>query len=215
MSIRSEFEVETYESNPFDFILKPYAATFPFRYEPLEQFNLSPYLAPPYDETQTLLRDWLNAGLADRPAETVPFLTAINRLVYSSFTYQRRREPGIQSTRTTLASGTGACRDLAVFLVELCRTLGLAARFVSGYVYSEGNDNHRSQGAMHAWAEVYLPGAGWKGLDPSHGIFCDDSFIPVAHAAIAESVNPIQGTIYSPTPVRATLLTDVRVDKMI
>lgn len=215
LSIRSEFEVETHESNPFDFILKPYAATFPFRYEPLEQFNLSPYLAPPYDETQTLLRNWLNARLADRPAETVPFLTAINRLVYSSFTYQRRREPGIQSTRTTLTSGTGACRDLAVFLVELCRTLGLAARFVSGYVYSEGNDNHRSQGAMHAWAEVYLPGAGWKGLDPSHGIFCDDSFIPVAHAAIAESVNPIQGTIYSPTPVRATLLTDVRVDKMI
>ncbi len=215
LSIRSEFEVETYDSNPFDFILKRYAITCPFKYEPLEQFNLTPYLAPPYDETQRILRAWLDEHFLDRPTETVPFLTALNRLVYSKIYYIRREEPGIQSSRTTLTLGSGACRDYAVLFVELCRTLGLAARFVSGYLYSEAGDDHRSHGAMHAWAEIYLPGAGWKGLDPTHGMFCDDAFIPVAHAAIAESVNPIQGTVYSPTPVGTTLLTDVRVEKMI
>jgi len=91
-----------------------------------------------------------------------------------------------------------------VLFVELCRTLGLAARFVSGYQYDPSPDAP-AEGAMHAWAEVYLPGAGWKGLDPTHGIFCDENFIPVAHAAIAESVNPIQGSYYAPDPVPSKL----------
>ncbi len=215
LSIRSEFEVETSDSNPFDFMLKHYATLFPFRYEPLEQFNLTPYLAPPYDETQRRLRAWLDEHFLDRPRETVSFVTALNRLVYSTLNYTRREGAGIQSSCTTLASNSGACRDYAVLLVELCRTLGLAARFVSGYLYSEPDDDHRSQGAMHAWAEIYLPGAGWKGLDPTHGIMCGDTFVPVAHAAIAESVNPIQGTVYSAAPTVATLLTDVRVEKLI
>lgn len=215
LSIRSEFEVETYDTNPFDFILRPYAQTFPFSYEPLEQFNLTPYLAPPFDATQELLRGWLDEHFTDRPQDTTSFLIALNQKIYSTLTYQRREEQGIQSSRTTLSLGGGACRDYAVLLVELCRTLGLAARFVSGYLYSNPGDDHRTVGAMHAWAEVYLPGAGWKGMDPTHGIFCDDAFIPVAHAAVAESVNPIQGTLYSPIPIASSLLTDVRVEKLI
>ena len=84
------------------------------------------------------------------------------------------------------------------------RTLGLAARFVSGYLYDPSPDS-AAAGAMHAWAEVYLPGAGWKGIDPTHGIVCDNAFVPVAHAAVAESVNPIQGSYYSPDPVPSKL----------
>jgi len=214
LSIRSEFEVETYDTNPFDFILRPYAFTIPFKYEPLEQFNLTPYLAPPFKETRQILTAWLDEHFVDRPPETVPYLTALNQLVYTSMTYNRREEQGIQSSRTTLALGSGACRDYSVLFVELCRTLGIAARFVSGYLYTDPGDDHRSAGAMHAWAEVYLPGAGWKGLDPTHGVLCDDAFIPVAHAAIAESVNPIQGTVFSANRVVANLLTEVRVEKL-
>jgi len=213
LSIRTDFDVETRDSNPFDFILRPGAASFPFAYEPSERFNLSSYLAPPPEETQRALRAWLDAQAFKRPGETVSFISGLNQLLYSNMNYVRREDPDIQDARTTLARGSGACRDYAVLLVALFRTLGLAARFVSGYVYSETDDSHRSLGAMHAWAEVYLPGAGWKGVDPTHGVFCDDSFIPVAHAPSAESVNPIQGSIYSSTRVRSSLFTDVRVEK--
>ncbi|MBP7142729.1 MAG: transglutaminase family protein [Opitutaceae bacterium] len=213
LSIRTDFEVETHDSNPFDFILKPHATSFPFTYTPLERLSLSPYLSPPSAETQRLLHAWLQEQPLQLSGETVPFVTSLNRLLYSTMDYVRREDPGIQDTRTTLSRRSGACRDYAVLLADLCRTLGLAARFVSGYVYSESDDNHRSLGAMHAWTELYLPGAGWKGMDPTHGVLCDDSFIPVAHAPSAESVNPIQGNIYSLSRVHSSLLTEVRVEK--
>ncbi|HRE04135.1 MAG TPA: transglutaminase family protein [Opitutaceae bacterium] len=214
LSIGSEFGVETFDSNPFDFLLRPHASTMPFDYEAVERFNLSPYLALPFPETRALLNRWLKERFASPPKETIPYLLALNQAVFSALTYQRREEHGIQSSRTTLELGSGACRDYAVLLVELCRTLGLAARFVSGYLYSPPNDNHRTAGAMHAWVEVYLPGAGWKGLDPTHGVFCNDAFIPVAHAAVAESVNPIQGTLYSEQTVASRMQTEVWVKQL-
>jgi transglutaminase-like putative cysteine protease len=214
LNIRSEFELERHCPNPFDFILKPYAFTFPFRYESVFDFALGPYLAPPFDDTQARLRAWLDEHFVERPAETVPYLTALNTLLYRTLRYTRREERGIQPSRQTLDLGGGACRDYAVLFVELVRTLGLAARFVSGYHFAPAGDDHRTVGAMHAWAEVYLPGGGWRGLDPTHGIWCDDSFIAVAHAAQAEAVNPVQGGIYSPTPVQSRLLTDVLVERL-
>lgn len=149
----------------------------------------------------------------DRPSETVPFLVALNSLVHRTLTYTRRYEHGIQPSTATLSLGTGSCRDYAVLFVELCRTLGLAARFVSGYLYDSATDSP-SYGAMHAWAEVYLPGAGWKGLDPTHGIFCNDAFIPVAHAAVAESVNPVQGSYYSNEHVPSKLSHSILVEQL-
>lgn len=214
LNIRSEFEVERHFSNPFDFILKTYAVPFPFKYESVFDFALGPYLAPPFDDTQARLRAWLDEHFIDRPAETVPFLSALTSLLYQRLKYTRRDERGIQPSRLTLELGGGACRDYAVLLVELVRTLGLAARFVSGYHFAPAGDDHRTIGAMHAWVEVYLPGAGWRGLDPTHGIWCDETFIPVAHAAQAESVNPVQGGIYAPGPVNARLITDVVVERV-
>jgi transglutaminase-like putative cysteine protease len=116
----------------------------------------------------------------------------------------------------TMSSGGGSCRDYAAFLVELCRALGLAARFVSGYLYEPRPPDGTSAAvqSMHAWAEVYLPGAGWRGLDPTRGIFCDDAFVPVAHAAMAESVNPIQGTFYGLPNTSSRLTTSVSVEKV-
>lgn len=213
LNIRAELRVETFDTNPFDFILEPHALTFPFVYDELHAFNLGPYLAPPFAETRTALLSWLDAHFTDRPAETVPFLVALNTLVHRSLTYTRRHERGIQPSTTTLRLGSGSCRDYAVLFVELCRTLGIAARFVSGYLHDPSPDS-AAYGAMHAWAEVFLPGAGWKGLDPTHGIFCDDSFVPVAHAAVAESVNPIQGSYYAPDPVPSRLSHTVLVERI-
>ncbi|HEY0967007.1 MAG TPA: transglutaminase family protein [Opitutaceae bacterium] len=214
LNIRTEFEIETLDDNPFDFILKLYAASFPFAYEPVFDFALGPYLAPPFDKTQSRLRAWLDEHFVNRPADTVSYLSQLNALVFEKFTYERRETGGIQPSVVTLERGAGACRDFAVLFVELCRTLGLAARFVSGYLYAPADDNHRTAGAMHAWTEVYLPGAGWKGLDPTHGLWCNDAFIPVAHAAQAESVNPIQGSYYNPTTASSSLHTDVVVEKI-
>jgi transglutaminase-like putative cysteine protease len=214
LSIRSEFVVETFDVNPFDFILKPYALTFPFEYESLYAFNLTPYLAPPFPETRAALLNWLDEHFVDRPKETVPFLVALNNLVHQTLIYKRRDERGIQPSLTTLQLGTGSCRDYAVLFIELCRTLGIAARFVSGYLFDPATDSP-SAGAMHAWTEVYLPGGGWKGIDPTHGIWCDDAFVPVAHAAVADSVNPIQGSYYAPEPVPSKLTHSVLVEKMV
>jgi transglutaminase-like putative cysteine protease len=217
LNIRSEFEVESTLTNPFDFILKSYAIAFPFTYEPVFDFALGPYLAPPFDDTQARLRAWLDEAFpaSHRPTETVPFLTALNSLLFQTLRYTRREERGIQPSTLTLDLGGGACRDYAVLFVELLRTLGLAARFVSGYMSAPPDDDHRTVGAMHAWAEVYLPGGGWRGLDPTHGIWCDENFIPIAHAAQAESVNPIQGSIFSNTPVTSKLRSDVVVERLV
>lgn len=216
LEVRSDLLVETLDANPFDFFLKPTALTFPFRYDPAEQTALAPNLMLRVDSpTPQALRAWLDQHLPKPPTETVPFLIALNGAVHSALTYTRREEQGIQSAAETLAQGSGSCRDYAVLLIELCRALGLAARFVSGYLYDPVAPGAIPQDpSMHAWAEVYLPGAGWRGLDATRGIFCDDAFVPVAHAALAESVNPIQGTFYGPGSVTSQLTTTLSIEKL-
>lgn len=217
LEFRSELLVETLDTNPFDFFLKPTALTFPFQYDDAEHAALAPCLAPRADSPAPgVLRAWLARHLVSPPTETVPYLIALNAAVQHALVYTRRDEQGIQSAAETLARGSGSCRDYAVLLIELCRALGLAARFVSGYLFEPAASGATPPlpPAMHAWAEVYLPGAGWRGLDATRGIFCDDAFVPVAHAALAESVNPIQGTFYGPGTVTSTLTTILSVEKL-
>jgi len=214
--IHTAFLVETLDTNPFDFFLAPTATAFPFAYSPAEQFALAPALTPPAAEATPLLLAWLSQHLPSRPGDTLALLTALNVAVKNSLRYNRRDEPGIQSAATTLALGSGTCRDYAVLFIELCRHLGLAARFVSGYLYEAQPTagSPRFPTPMHAWAEVYLPGAGWRGLDPTHGIFCDDTFISVAHAALAETVNPVQGGFYATHSVTSHLHNEIILEKL-
>jgi transglutaminase-like putative cysteine protease len=217
LEFRSELLVETLDANPFDFFLKPTALTFPFSYDSSEQVALAPCLAPRLDSpAPEVLQDWLKQHLPAPPTETVPYLMALNTALQRTLVYTRREEQGIQAAGETLAHGSGSCRDYAVLLIELCRAHGLAARFVSGYLFEPAATGAAPPmpPAMHAWAEVYLPGAGWRGLDATRGIFCDDAFVPVAHAALAESVNPIQGTFYGPATVKSQLTTVLSVEKM-
>ena len=215
LEFRSEFLVETLDTNPFDFFLKPSAFTFPFAYDEAERYVLAPCLALPAGSDEAELRGWLAARLPAPPRDTVAFLTALNTAVRNSLGYTRRDEPGIQTPAETLACGGGSCRDYAVLFIALCRTLGLAARFVSGYLHEPpaADIPNPLPPAMHAWAEVYLPGAGWRGLDPTRGIFCDDSFVPIAHSAVAASVNPVQGNFYSNGSVASNLHTTLTIDK--
>jgi len=214
LEIRTEFMVETLDTNPFDFFLAPSANAFPFTYSPAERFALSPSLTPPSADTTSCLITWLAQHLPTPPTDTLSLLSALNGAVRNALFYTRRDEPGIQSAITTLRIGSGSCRDYAVSFIELCRHLGFAARFVSGYLYeAPPADGSRAYApAIHAWAEVYLPGAGWRGLDATRGIFCDDAFIPVAHAALAETVNPVQGSFYG--QAASTLHNEITLEKL-
>jgi transglutaminase-like putative cysteine protease len=212
LDIRSSCSVTTTDTPPFDFLLRDYATSVPFSYEPLHRSNLTIYLTPPDRATQEALHHWLNTRFTHRPRETVAWLFALNQTIARTLVYHRRDEPGIQSPVTTITAGSGSCRDFAVLLIACARCLGLAARFVSGYMFDPAN-NGFTAGAMHAWAEVFLPGAGWRGLDPTHGIFCHNAHVPVAHAVVAESVNPIQGSFFSTVPAVAHMTADVRVQQ--
>ena len=210
LHICSECQVTTADTSPFDFLIRDYAQHFPFTYEPLHQFNLSIYMTPPEKEVQVILKDWVDKKTIVRTQQTVSWLSELNQIISRNLVYKRREEAGIQSSRTTLFRGSGTCRDFAMLLIECARTLGLAARFVSGYHFDPGRYGD-SSGDMHAWAEVFLPGAGWRGMDPTNGIFCDSGYVPVAHAVVAESVNPVQGSFFSTPPAVASMNADVRV----
>jgi transglutaminase-like putative cysteine protease len=217
LEVRTEMMVETLDENPFDFFLKPTAAAFPFEYDVVERSALAPGLTPRTDSPPAAdLLAWLRDRLPVAPRETLPFLIALNGVVHDALAYRRRDEEGIQSAASTIGLRSGSCRDYAVLLIEICRALGLAARFVSGYVFEPPIDGSASVGdaAMHAWAEVYLPGAGWRGLDAVRGIFCDDTFVPVAHAAVAENVSPIQGTFFGPADTTSRLTTSLVVERL-
>ncbi len=210
IDVHSTCQVTTAEEESFAPWVRDYARTFPFTYEPLHHFNLGLYLTPPNEPTQRALKKWLEGHFTLQPSGTVEWLSGLNRVLFETLRYGRRSEPGIQDPLATLQLGTGSCRDYAVLQIAIARTMGLAARFVSGYLFDPLLDDSAA-GDMHAWVEVYVPGAGWRALDPTHGIFCHDGYIPVAHAIVAESVSPVQGSFLGPRTVRAQLTTRVKV----
>ena len=213
LEIKSECVVTTADTAPFDFPIRDYARQFPFSYEPLHRFNLGIHLTPPPIPAQAALRQWLETRFSHRPTDTVGWLFDLNLCINRSISYRRRTEHGIQPATTTIAMGSGSCRDFAQLLIECARTVGLAARFISGYVY-DSIRNGDAPGDMHAWVEIFVPGAGWKGLDPTYGIFCHNGYVPVAHAVVPESVNPVQGSFLSIGPPLARMSAEVFVRRI-
>jgi transglutaminase-like putative cysteine protease len=177
--------------NPFQFLVDPEAERYPFAYGPLEAEALAPALVT--DDAGPRLQA-LIAECGGARESSVAFLAELTAHLRSVVAYTHREEAGVLDPEETLRKGEGSCRDSAWLLVQLLRHLGLAARFVSGYqvsVPAEGPDI----GELHAWAEVYLPGAGWVGLDPSTGLFAGEGYIPLAAATRPELAAPVSGTV--------------------
>ncbi len=196
--------------NPFDFFLEEYAERYPFAYPPALQADLEPYLRPVDEGSETgigpRLTDWLaeRIEVPDDGVAIVNFLVSVNQAVRDTVDYTVRMEPGVQTPDTTLAKALGSCRDSAWLLVSILRELGLAARFVSGYLVQLAADEPSLDGPsgtaidftdLHAWTEVYLPGAGWVGLDATSGLLAGEGHIPLSATPHPSSSAPISGAI--------------------
>jgi uncharacterized protein (DUF2126 family) len=201
LSLEVDLVAELAVQNPFDFFLEPAAERFPLEYEPWLERELRPF------------REIVPAGplfarrlaAVDRaPRRTIDFLVDLNRELAAQVRYLIRMEPGVQSAEETLERGSGSCRDSTWLLMQMLRELGFAARFVSGYLIQLEPDERPLEGAagaerdftdLHAWTEVYLPGAGWIGLDPTSGMFAAEGHIPLAASPDPTSAAPITGGV--------------------
>ena len=183
---------------------------YPFQYPAAERIDLEPYLLPVFVSDQPLLGAWLRPfWQPGRAVETYTLLDTINKAIAGGFAYEQREQPGVQTPATTLAKRSGSCRDSATLFIEACRNLGLAARFVSGYLCS--TPVVRGQGATHAWSEVFLPGAGWKGFDSTSGQVVGNDHIAVAVSRHPEWVPPVSGSFRAATPQSPRMQVAVRV----
>lgn len=176
--------------NPFDFLLDASATDWPFTLEPWLARQLAPYREVP---AQGPLLAALIASLPQAPQATIDLLVAANGLIHQRIRYEKRETPGIWGAERVLTEGRGACRDMAWLLVHVLRALGFAARFVSGYLI-ESESDASDHAELHAWAEAYLPGAGWIGFDPTSGLLTAEGHIPLATAPDPEAAAPITGT---------------------
>jgi uncharacterized protein (DUF2126 family) len=187
--------------NPFDFFLEPSAENFPFSYPHEQQVELAPFLAR--QPVTPKFGEYL-ASITQAPRRTIDFLVDVNRNLRDHIRYLIRLEPGVQTPEQTLTNASGSCRDSAWLLVQVLRHLGLAARFVSGYLIQLKPDLKSLDGPsgaeadftdLHAWCEVFLPGAGWIGLDPTSGLLAGEGHIPLACSPEPSSAAPITGAV--------------------
>ena len=187
--------------NPFDFFVEPYAESFPFIYPEELRYELSPCLVT--EPVGPRLKEFLNSIPRER-RNTVDFLVELNQRLQGAIRYLIRMEPGVQTPEETLTNASGSCRDTAWLLVQILRNLDMPARFVSGYLIQLKHDLKALDGPsgteqdftdLHAWTEVYVPGAGWIGLDPTSGLLCGEGHLPVAAAPHHRSAAPISGGV--------------------
>ena len=182
-------------SNTPDFRIEDAAATFPFAYPKDEMPDLAPLMTPQYPDAS--VHRWAQRFVRQgQPTDTGALLMTLTNACRESFSYERRTAKGTRHPAMTLKLGRGSCRDFALLMIEAVRSLGLAARFVSGYIYVPGRDGprHLGGGSTHAWCQVYLPGAGWVEFDPTNAIVGNRDLIRVAVSRDPSQAIPLSGS---------------------
>ncbi len=207
--IESEIITQQFNQAPHDFLVADHAVNYPFYYTEDEKILLQPYMQDRNADTAPLFNDFVaSIWNPNEITQSFSLLLRINQRVNQQLDYCIREEAGVQTPEESLEYATGSCRDSATLFMAVAQRLGFAARFVSGYIYS----NTLGPGSTHAWAEVFLPGAGWKGFDPTTGGMVGAEHIPVAVARLPESVPPISGSYKGPPG--AVMKVNVSVDAL-
>ncbi len=191
LRIVSKMEVETLRANAFDYIPDAGFTALPVSYMHGDSSALASYLE--HEENNRTVRAFADSVAAQTNGNPVAFLDALNRVISQRIRNQIRRHGAAQSAAVTLERGAGACRDLTVLYMEACRSLGIAARFVSGY---RRGDLRRTDRHLHAWAEVFIPGGGWRGWDPVEGVAVADTHVALAASATQSGTMPVSGSYY-------------------
>jgi len=220
LRMESEIVIDHYGLEDPDFPIEPYAAHVPFEYEPRELPDLRADMTRHNPDPEGKLDAWARSFLDTYGRmDTVEGLVAITEAIHGRFTYVTREEEGVQSAAETLALGSGSCRDFALLMMEAARSLGMAARFVTGYLYDPALDGGPADGtvgagATHAWCQIYLPGTGWTEFDPTNGRPAGTNLVRVGVARAPEQAKPTEGTYYGPPDTEAEMSVEVRASKV-
>lgn len=206
LTITSSFRLDTLRDNPYDFLPQDEIELDRLYPEQLRQ-QLQSYRAPSYPDPR--VSDLASQVARDSGGDVGNFLARLNTMMHERLRREIREQGHPQTPGETLGRGVGACRDLAVLFIEVCRVRGLAARFVSGY---QQGDTQRERRYLHAWPEVYLPGGGWRGFDPTHGLAIADRHVAVAAASTPRDAAPVEGTFFGEAESELESEVSIRVD---
>lgn len=201
LSIISTLTLERYALQRPEFPIDPDAEHYPFMHSPDDRTDLARLRERHYPDPRNIVLDWAKQFVGPAPAKTLDILTAMNASIRGSFQYASRDAEGTQTPIETLERGSGSCRDFALLFIEAARALGFGARFVTGYLYDPaldgGNGTVQGAGATHAWADIYLPGAGWVEFDPTNGLIAAENLIRVAVTRDPSQAVPVAGSFTS------------------
>ena len=208
LSFEFDAQIAVEERNPFGFLLDSRALQWPVAYDARERAVLAAFMMPPDDMFPAPLRPMSGS-------ETVGALVGMNQWIHANIAYERRDEGDPHPPAETLRLRRGACRDTAVLLATALRAQGLAARLVSGYLWESVSDpaERKAEGALHAWTEVFLPGAGWVGMDPSNGVLADHHYLAVAVGITPDDIAPVKGLYFGECTVPHRLETTLEISR--
>jgi transglutaminase-like putative cysteine protease len=196
LEIRSDLLIKRYAGHSEHSALVLAPSLMPLEYKADTLTDLAPYIPMQFPEERAGLSEWLSVNFCDRQPEVLNYLSALSATIHRAFSYSRREQRGTQSALTTIAKGTGTCRDFAFLFMECARLFGFAARFVTGYLHVREDDEGdvKGGGSTHAWAEVYVPGQGWVEFDPTNLIESSQALIRIAVTRTPAQATPISGT---------------------
>jgi transglutaminase-like putative cysteine protease len=207
----SEIGILHYEVEQPTALLMPSAEQYPFTYTADELPDLQPLLTLNRPDAEGRVERWARQIACASDGRTLAILADMLKKIRGELRYLQRPKAGTQDPALTLELGTGSCRDFALLMIEALRSLGFAARFVSGYIYSPGRANYQGGGATHAWVQVYLPGCGWIEMDPTNGIFGNRDLIRIAVARDHKQASPLTGSFIGPRGAYRGMLVSVSV----